>query len=266
MRGHLLFKGAKIHYRYSGKGSVIVLLHGFTENQDIWDSFMKKLRDEFRIITVDLPGHGRSGIVGEVHTMELMAEVVNRVLNRLKVRKCVMIGHSMGGYVTLAFARQYPGKLKGFGLFHSHAAADSEEVKINRERTMRIIDQDKIGFLNDFVPLLFNESRVYEFREEIDRLMKAASSIDKKGLIAALAGMRDRKPMTELLKTTDLPVLFIIGKHDSRITPELSLQQSAMPKKCLSLLLEDVGHMGFIESPRATLEVIRSFIKISNPH
>jgi len=264
MGEYIIFRKKRIYYRDSGEGKVLVLLHGFTEDQVIWDHFVKKLKNEFRIITMDLPGHGRSEIVSDVHSMDLMADCVNSLLNHLKIRKCVMIGHSMGGYVTLAFANKFPGKLRGFGLFHSHAAADTQEARINRERTINLIDLDKTGFIREFIPVLFDPSNVNKYKKEIMLLKESAAKIEKRGLIAALQGMKERVSHTDLLKYTRLPVLFIIGKNDSRVPPELSLQHAILPGQSHILLLDDVGHMGFIESKNITLSTIKAFILRAN--
>ena len=112
--GTIKFQKKNIFYTDEGTGKVVVLLHGFTESQKIWKNFAKKLSAKYRVITIDLPGHGKSESPGAVHSMELMANVVFAVLKKLKAGKCMMIGHSMGGYVTLAFAEKYPKKLKGF--------------------------------------------------------------------------------------------------------------------------------------------------------
>ena len=134
MTGKTKYKGKNIYYKSQGKGQAIVLLHGFMEDKSMWEKIARVLSSSFNVITVDLPGHGRSECVSDIHTMDMMAVAVNKVLRELEVKHCVMIGHSMGGYVTLAYARKYPGKIRGMGLFHSHAADDTPEQKPNRNR------------------------------------------------------------------------------------------------------------------------------------
>jgi pimeloyl-ACP methyl ester carboxylesterase len=134
----ILFREKKIFYAESGKGKTLVFLHGVTESSKIWDSFREQLSDSFRVIVIDLAGHGKSECVDTIHTMELQAEVVYEVLRKCKVKSCVMIGHSMGGYVTLAFADKYPEMLKGLCLFHSHPYPDTADDRKNRSRTIEI--------------------------------------------------------------------------------------------------------------------------------
>ena len=107
MDDKVYFKNTGIRYKAEGSGTTIVLLHGYLESSDIWDKFSGELKHEFRVISIDLPGHGKSGIVADIHTMEIMAETVNAVLDELDIDKCILIGHSMGGYVTMAFADLY---------------------------------------------------------------------------------------------------------------------------------------------------------------
>ena len=258
---YLFFTKKRIFYTDSGQGKTVVLLHGFTESLKIWNSFVKALSKQFRVITVDLPGHGKSECINEVHTMELQAEVVHAVLKRAGIRKAVMIGHSMGGYVTLAFARKYPKKLKGFCIFHSHCFTDSAEDRKNRNRTIELVRNDKFGFLMNFIPNLFPEEVQKEFSKKIDDLVKEAEKMPKEGIMAALEGMKIRSDQTSLLAATDLPVLFILGLKDSK-APSLKLwEMISLPSHSESLILRDAGHMGYIEAPKTTLNAIRQFAR-----
>ncbi|MFC1732126.1 alpha/beta fold hydrolase [candidate division KSB1 bacterium] len=260
MENTFLFRNKNIHYRVEGKGDCIVLLHGFLESLHIWDYFITELCKTFQVICIDLPGHGKSECIEEVHTMKLMANVVLSVLNFLNVNQSVMIGHSMGGYVTLQFAEQYPEKLKGFGLFHSHAAADSEEAKKNRERTIDIIQKDHLGFISNFIPDLFAAENVQKYKGAIEILKKSAFQTPKEGIIAALKGMKERSSKINLLKNTSSPVLFIIGKEDKRIPIESIQEQIALPAHSETLILDKIGHMGYIEAQSVTLLTLKFFL------
>ena len=152
------------YFAESGKGKTIVLLHGFSESSKIWDGFRDQLSDFFRVIVIDLAGHGKSESLDPVHSMELQAEVVFEVLKHCKVKKCLMVGHSMGGYVTLTFATKYPEMLKGICLFHSHPFPDSPEDRKNRSRTISLVEQDKFGFVARYIPSLFPQGSKRKFR------------------------------------------------------------------------------------------------------
>jgi pimeloyl-ACP methyl ester carboxylesterase len=255
------FKKKNIHFTDCGKGEAIVFLHGFTEDLSIWDKFAARLSKKVRIICVDLPGHGKSECFSEIHSMELQAEAVLAVLKHLKIKKCLMIGHSMGGYVTLAFAGKYPTWLKGFGLFHSHCFADSAEDKKNRTRTISMVKYDHFGFVAMFIPGLFPSEVHKKFNKEIRALVKRAKEIPKEGIIAALKGMRERKDQTALLKSTKLPVLFILGLKDSKAPLTRLWEMISLPEISETLILRDCGHMGYIEAPEITFRAVRNFAR-----
>jgi pimeloyl-ACP methyl ester carboxylesterase len=261
---YIVFQKKRIFYNDSGKGQPIVLLHGFTESQKIWNHFVSVLSQEFRVITVDLPGHGKSECVAEIHTMELQAEVVHAVLKKASVKKCIMTGHSMGGYVTLAYASKYPKTLKGFCIFHSHCFADSIEDREIRSRTIELVKKDKFGFVAKFIPGLFPEEVQGKFGKKIDDLVREAEKMTKEGVIAALEGMKIRNDQTAFLASTKLPVLFILGLKDSKAPISRLWEMISLPAHSESLILRDVGHMGYIESPKVTLNAIQQFVQKFN--
>jgi len=261
MTGYILHKGKKVYYRYQGRGQAIVLLHGFLENMHMWDYFSKKLSDNYRVISIDLPGFGKSECLGRVHLMEQMASSVNKVLKELEVKKCLMVGHSMGGYVTLAFAAKFPGKLKGFGLMHSHAMADTAEAKVNRNRAIEVVNSDRGIFIINFFPELFAPENVPLYKSEIEKLHSDAMKTSPKAIIAALEGMKYRTDKLSVLVNSKVPVLFILGKKDSRIPFENTMNQATLPSTCEILVLDNVGHMGHIEARKKTLKAIEGFAK-----
>ena len=103
MTQNIKYKNISIRFREEGEGEPIILLHGYLESLNIWDEFLEELSKRFRVVSIDLLGHGKTGNIGQIHTMDMMADAVNFVLVHLDISKCTMIGHSMGGYVTLAF-------------------------------------------------------------------------------------------------------------------------------------------------------------------
>jgi len=250
-----------LNYTDEGVGKVIVLLHGFTESLKIWTGFSTQLSKKYRVITIDLPGHGKSDCFDKVHTMELMADLIYATLKKLKVGKCLMVGHSMGGYVTLAFAAKYPKMLKGFGLFHSHCFPDSSAEQENRNRTIAIVNQDKFSYVAQFIPSLFPVAVHKKFSKQIERLIQRASKMEKEGIVAALEGMKVRKDQSGLLKNTTLPVLFILGQKDSRVPLARLWEMIAMPAVSEVLLLRECGHMGYIEASDETFNTLLGFVR-----
>lgn len=255
----LAINDKKISYNQYGKGQTIVLLHGFLENKNIWSGVVDRLSRDFHVVTVDLPGHGESDVLEPVHEMGSMAAVVKEILSSLDVGKCLLVGHSMGGYVSLALAELFPQMVSGLVLFHSQAAADDEEGKRNRERTVKVVEENRAGFIGNFIPDLFAPGNAEKFEEEVVNLKQQAMQTSKEGIIAALKGMKERSGKLGLLHSIMAPVLFICGKQDSRIPVDKILNQVAMPQHAEALLLENTGHMGFIENSEKTEEALHHF-------
>jgi len=258
---YLPMKHGKIAYTDTGTGNCLVLLHGFTEDSRIWNRFVKILSDSFRVVTVDLPGFGGSDYLARIHTMELNALAVLKVLDHLGIRKCVIAGHSMGGYTALAFARKYPRRLSGLCLFHSHPFADTPEGLKNRERAIEVIRADKGSFLLQFIPSLFPEGSLSRYAAGINTLIRRARSLTRESLLAASYGMKMRRDHTMMLKELKIQVLYIIGLKDKRFPVERLEELLYLAPQTEALILRDVGHMGFMEEESATLKALRSFVE-----
>lgn len=255
------YKNTNIHYEVKGEGPDLVLLHGFTESTAIWSEFALQLSNEFRVIMVDLPGHGQSGMIDQVHSMELMADVVNAVLKHLKVESCVMVGHSMGGYVALAFTRKYPQMMKGVGLFHSTSLADNDEAAEKRAKAIEVIKSNRGDFLLGFIPELFAPESRNALSGKIEELIGRARQMSPEALVAAQEGMMLRASTLDVLINTPLPVMFIAGQKDSRVPFENIWVQMALTETAYSLILRSAGHMGFFEEPQKTLQFTASFAR-----
>ncbi|MBK6967423.1 MAG: alpha/beta hydrolase [Bacteroidales bacterium] len=263
MSDFISFRETPIHFRTTGAGPWVVLLHGFIESLEIWDGFAAMLEKDFSVLMVDLPGHGRSGVVDLVHSMDLMAECVLEITDHLRIDSFTVCGHSMGGYVSLKIAETRPQQVKGVVLFHSHAAPDDETARENRLRTIKIVQQNRSGFIHQFIPDLFAEESKKRLVIEIESLTNRAASTSGKSVVAALYGMMERRGGFDFLMSTPLPVLFVIGKNDDRMPYQKLLAQAMLPAHAEILLLDKVGHMGFMEAPEKTFPVIRDFFRRS---
>lgn len=258
----ITFKDKIINYQDEGKGEqTLVLLHGFMNDLRVWQNYVLSYMNSIRVITIDLIGHGESEVVQEVSTMELQAEMVKEVLDKCNVKQCVMCGHSMGGFITLAFAEMYPQYLKGFVLLHSHAMADNDKGKENRKRTCQLIDDDRIKYIVDFIPNLFAKENRTKFSSEIEDIKDMALNTSKEGIIAAQMGMLERKSRLNVLEQSNVPVLFVIGKQDPRIELENIFAQAMLAQYCETLLLGSCGHMSFIEKENIIRSRLLSFTK-----
>jgi len=240
------FKGSTFFYTCQGNGKAIVLLHGFLENQTMWEPFVFVLSKNHTVITIDLPGHGKSDCKGYVHSMELMAEVVEAVLTQEKIEKATFIGHSMGGYVALAFAERHPVMCSEIVLLNSTPKADSAERKDNRDRAIALVKKHKDAFLSMAISNLFAETNKEKFAAEIESLKQDALKMKTQGIIAALEGMKIRKDRTRLLKKLPIPKTIITGTLDP-IMPMDNLEKIATSCDC-RFITWNGGHMSAIEN------------------
>jgi len=253
------FRGGDIHYKIEGQGPVIVFLHGFMENARIWKSFVPKFTDRFRVLRINLPGHGKTSVYGESHTMEFMAECVKAVLDHEKVEKAALVGHSMGGYVSLAFAEAFPESTSGVVMFSSSCFEDTPERKADRERAMKAADAHKMKFITSVIPNLFYERSGMKASKKIFKLVKIAAKQPKEGIIAAIRGMKDREDRSEIIRNAAFPLMFIAGQDDMLIPLERIQEMHRLQPAAMVEVLENCGHVGFFEQKKASIQAIRKF-------
>jgi len=263
------YKAAKIHYRVLGAGSPVLLLHGFGEDSRIWEGTIADLSKQFLLIVPDLPGSGPSQLMQGEISMESMAEAVLEILKNeipdLSAapvnRKPVLIGHSMGGYITLAFAEKYPQLLKAFGLFHSTAFADSEEKKQVRQKSIAFIRQHGAAkFIEQSTPNLFSLQFSKKYPEIVRQQVELYTNFSPSALVSYYEAMMKRPDRSGVLKNFEGPILFIIGKHDNAIPLKDSLQQCHMPKTSYVRILENSGHMGMLEEAEKSVSFLKMFL------
>ncbi len=261
-----------------GKGRPVMLVHGFGEDGNIWNELIKDLQNIFLTIVPDIPGSGKSEMLDGNISIEDYADVINEILNVEisaaslissqqsspfppplgEIEGAVLIGHSMGGYIALAFAEKYPDLLKGFGLFHSSAFADDEEKKQTRRKAIDFINANgAYAFLRTSIPNLF-AGKLH--LKEMEYLIEEGKKFSPEALIQYYHAMINRPDRTEVLKTFTNPILFIIGEKDNAIPLKASLQQCFLPVISYIHIL-DTGHMGMIEESSRSLMVIKSFLQ-----
>lgn len=255
------FKNGNIKFSDTGKGRVVVLLHGFLGSHEIWESTIKNLSKSYRVIAIDLPGHGSSDNFGYVHTMELIAKSVKSVLDHLHLKKYVLVGHSMGGYAALAFADLFPDNIRGICLFHSSAYADSEDKKRDRTRSIKVVKANHRIYTTEVIRNLFATKNLKYLKKELSFASKIAGKTKKQGIIAALEGMKDRTDRSIILGLVHYPIMMVIGEHDNVLPAKQLLEQAEKINKKQILYLEHDGHMGFLESPKVTNKALRVFIR-----
>lgn len=253
------YKDTPIFYTDQGKGDVVVLLHGFLETSSMWLDIVPELTQKHRVITVDLLGHGQTGCLGYVHTMEMMAEAVAFVLQKLAIKSARFIGHSMGGYVVLALAEAFPDVIHSICLMNSTPFADTVERQLNRDRAINAVKYHRQNFIGMAIGNLFNPENRLKFQNEIEAITLAALRLPVQGIIAALEGMKIRKDRQDILKNSQVETLFILGEND----PVLDSIYLKPKLKALNVRTSTLsgGHMLYIENTSELIYKLRQFIE-----
>ena len=250
----------ELNYTDRGHGQVLVFIHGFCESSKIWSKFEDELSPNFRVICIDLPGHGSSPFRNETISIELLAKEVKELLAYLSINTFTIIGHSLGGYVSLAVAELFPQSTLRVVLFHSTSYPDSEEKKLNRDKTISFIERNGLDtFMNSFVDPLFAEVNKEKCKTDIDFLIAEGKNCNQDAVIGTIKAMRDRKDRTAVLGTFSKPILMIIGEDDIVIPLEISLKQSEFSSTIETLVLKNCGHMGIFEKPTTCITRIKEF-------
>jgi pimeloyl-ACP methyl ester carboxylesterase len=264
---HIIFQNKKIFYRAEGKGKAVILLHGFAEDGNIWNPQFDLLKKDHFVIVPDLPGSGQSEMLEGICTLSDYAEVVKAIMDEElgKNQKSTfsLIGHSMGGYITLAYAEKYPGMLDSFGLFHSSAFSDDEQKKETRRKAIEFIKSNGAeAFLKTATPNLFSEKTRNEKPELVEKLLSLAMNVSAGALIQYYEAMISRPDRTSVLKAFSKPVLFMIGAHDTAIPLQASLQQCYLPPVSSVHILNNSGHLGMWEEEEKANEYLSAFLKL----
>lgn len=247
-----------LNYEIVGNGAEkLVLLHGFMENLMIWEDMEPFLSKDFTLIKIDLPGHGLSKIYNEIHTMELMAEEVKKVTDFLNLEKFHLLGHSMGGYTSLAFAEKFGENLKSLTLFFSTYFADDDEKKEQRRKSFRIIKESYPNYVKAGIPNLFSNNEKDILEGKINLAKEIALSTKNDGVLAAVKGMIERTDKQELIENFEGKILIIAGKHDNAVNTEKTIKNLPDKTNIKSYIL-DCGHNGHWEKPAICAEIINS--------
>lgn len=247
-----------LNFERKGNGKeTLVLLHGFIENLTIWNDLEPYLSDHFSLLKIDLPGHGRSEILAEVQTMELMAEEVKKVLDHEHLEKVHLLGHSMGGYVSLQLADLYPEYLKSLTLFFSTYFPDDAEKKEQRRKSYRIIHDAFPHYARAGVPNLFNPNERDILEGKIEKALDIALSTNPLGALASVKGMVDRTDKKHVVENMDAKILVLAGKHDSAVKTQLLIDSLPDRTNIKSYIL-DCGHNGHWEKPEICAAIINT--------
>lgn len=265
MQKQLLINGKTIAYSIYGKGKPVLLIHGFAEDNRIWQHQLDALSAGYQLIIPDLPGSGSSQLIEDM-SMEGMATALREiVIKEVSVgdllKGVVIIGHSMGGYITLAFAEKYPELTAGFGLFHSTAYEDSKEKKLARQRGIEFIrNHGNYEFLKQAIPNLFCEQFRITYPTVVARQLEQHKDFNAASLIIYYEKMMQRVDKTSFLGKTTKPALFIAGEQDISILPEQVFEQCHLPQLSYIHMLRHTAHMGMLEEAEKANNILTSFL------
>lgn len=267
MNKQIVFEGKKIFYRVNGQGRPVMLVHGFGEDGSIWDAQVDWLRNDFQLIVPDLPGSGNSDLIADM-SMEGLAELLMEIIKQeIGDSRLTMIGHSMGGYIALAFAEKYESRLNGLGLFHSSAYADNPEKIATREKAIEFINaHGAFEFLKTSTPNLFSAKTKDERPELIDKQIASLSNFSAPALVLYYRSMMQRPDRTVVLEKATVPVLLIMGEDDNAVPLKDMLAQSRLPEKAYIHILHESGHMGMLEEAAKSNEAVKDFCLNLNPN
>lgn len=264
MKKAFLYTGRQIHYTDSGQGDAVILLHGFGEDSGIWQQQLFFLQTNYRVIVPDLPGSGLSEMLQEdMASMEEYANCINALAEKeLPQQQFVLLGHSMGGYIMLAFAKMFPQKLRGFGLIHSTAFADSEEKKQTRLRGIEMMAEYGAGaFLKNTIPNLFSAGFKQNEPQQVEDLIEKGKHFTVEGLQQYYRAMIARNDTIDVLRNAAVPVLFIMGTEDVAAPINDVLQQCYLPAQSHIHILNGVGHMGMLEAVEEVNGFMADYLK-----
>jgi pimeloyl-ACP methyl ester carboxylesterase len=259
----LKYKDVQLHYEADSNGKEnVVFIHGFLEDHTMWRPFCEPFPPKYRKIFIDLPGFGKSDSLAYVHTMEEMAEAVKFVLDHLKIRRVTLVGHSMGGYVSLAFTEKYPDAVRGIVLYYSSPFADSESKQQDRDRAIQAVKQEKLVFIQTAIPNLFAPESKKAYEGAIAALTEQAKNISPRGIVAALEGMKRRLDREVLLHFGPCDVLIVAGAQDP-VLPISTIEPLFTAPKVTAHCVTSGGHMGHIEDAQVSRKALLDFLKRS---
>ncbi len=234
----------------------VVLLHGFGENPDIWDTFLPLLPEQYNFILLDYSK------IAFCQTIDQYAQWVHTEIEERKITRFVLIGHSMGGYISLAYAEKHAEYLAGLGLFHSTSYADSEEKKKSRDKTAAFIKRrGSAAFIDNFLPNMYNDDFVRKNGVYIRQQLDDNRKLPEEALIQATMAMKKRADRTSVMSSLKVPILFVVGKKDQFIPFEDAMNQLPLLKEPFVLILNHVAHAGMKEAPKSCSGITIDFLE-----
>ncbi|WP_256761223.1 alpha/beta fold hydrolase [Cohnella sp. WQ 127256] len=255
-----LSTGTIIAYEEAGSGQPIILLHGYCGSHRYWDEVMPLLAPFGRVIAPDIRGHGKSSASESQYAMDQLADDLMELLDELNIDQVNLFGHSLGGYIALAFAEKYPERLLTLGLVHSTTFPDSEQAKEGRLKAVETIKEHGISsFVDGLIPKLFATEHHASKTLQLRKAKEIGYGTSMRGAIGCALGMRERPDHITVLERLPIPVLLLAGELDGVIPPEKRFP--IVKDNITAVTLDNVAHMGMMEDPQTFAASIGSFLK-----
>jgi pimeloyl-ACP methyl ester carboxylesterase len=249
----------------SGSGFPVIFIHGFCESSNIWKSLSKELSEEFRILCPDLPGFGKSPLPENEFSLEEIGDTLVSWLKELNIKQCIVIGHSLGGYIALEILRKHPDFVQGIGLFNSSAFEDPLDKKENRNKLIDFIHHHGVDpFLKTFVPSLFYPETAKKHAKTIAQISAEGLTIAPDSVMKYAAAMRDRLDSIDLLKEYPDRILQISGEFDQNVPLEKSKKMAAIIDAENVHIIPKSAHMSLFEQSEMCYDAIRKFVRKFN--
>jgi pimeloyl-ACP methyl ester carboxylesterase len=244
--------GIRLAYVCKGTATPLLLIHGYPLDHTIWDEILPLLEKDFNLILPDVRGFGESTTISSQYSMNDIASDFVALLDHLGIQKAALAGHSMGGYIALAFARLHPERVTGLALVASQAIADTSDNKQGRYKTAADVAEKGVALVAEAMPpKLSADARVQGFVRELIRKQS------KDGVIGALKAMAEREDSLALFPSFNFPVVLIHGIADVLIPIERAYGVKKMISSAHLVELSGVGHMPMLEAPERTADALK---------
>jgi pimeloyl-ACP methyl ester carboxylesterase len=244
----------------------VIFLHGYLESPAIWPAFLGDHFTDYQVLMPALPGYDPTRAATD-YSLEAAAQALRNELAEAGIGRAVLVGHSMGGYVALAFAEQYPGLVAGLGLFHSSSLPDSEEDGERRTRNRTFLEEHGVAaYAEEFLQPQLSPVHRESLTNEVQHLQELAAAVPLSVALGSLEAMAQRPDRRAVLEKATYPVLFIAGKDDRAVPPEKTHEESLLPDYCTVVWLAGVGHLGFVERPADTRRAVRQLLESAFNH
>src|SRR5512143_855589 len=246
--------GINIAYTKRGQGAPLVLIHGYPLDHSIWNEVAPLLEPNFDLIMPDMRGFGESDVMEADDSILDYASDIARLLTHLRISKAYVAGHSMGGYVALAFARMYEERLSGLGMISSQMAADTQERRAGRYATAEQVLKEGVQPVVDAMTTkLSADPAIQDFVRDVIARQPPV------GIASALRAMANRPDSSDIFKEFPFPVVIVHGDADMLIPVERGQEMKDALPSARYTGLPGVGHMPMMENPKAVSQALRAF-------